>query len=47
MHWIFEKANLKGVMLQNLISFFFFLIKNRQFQPPQLLTSVAPSQQTR
>jgi hypothetical protein len=24
MHWIFEKANLKGAMLQNLISFDFF-----------------------
>jgi hypothetical protein len=24
MHWIFENANLKGAMLQNLISFYFF-----------------------
>ncbi len=26
MHWIFEKANLKGTMLQNLISFYFIFI---------------------
>jgi hypothetical protein len=24
MHWIFEKVNIKGAMLQNLISFYFF-----------------------
>jgi hypothetical protein len=24
MHWIFEKANLKGAMLQNLTSFYYF-----------------------
>jgi hypothetical protein len=24
MHWIFEKANLQGAMLQNLLSFCFF-----------------------
>jgi hypothetical protein len=23
MHWIFEKVNLKGIILQNLISFYF------------------------
>jgi hypothetical protein len=24
MHWIFEKVNIKGYVLQNLISFYFF-----------------------